>query len=632
MRIISLLLVFTVVITVQAQKAGRALVDSLYSRLEVQRTDSARARVLAWISYESRHIDPNEGLKPGLDALMLARRSGSAPHEGMAHFALSLNYNYLSKIPEAIEHAQLADSIFSALKMTELLTATVFGLAQTYMAFDTAASRQCMLRAKALLSKNREPRWIIWNTGSLGNSYKNLDRYDSARKYINLHLSMAEKAGMSWQVMMARNRIGAICMAEDKHDSAYLMLLEAMNYFETVGATQMVGNNASALARVCMNRLDSAKGEERKRIISEGIKFAGKALEAGKKIGFVAPMYASSRLLSRLYALQGDTGKAYRYQEESIPLGDLVYGANMISKAAGLSSRYERMLKDQQLEVLRLRSRQQWIFNILSGAGLMVLIVVVLLIVNSRRKLSRAYLVVKEQKDEITRVLAQLESTNQELEAFSYSVSHDLRAPVRRTEALARMLLEDYSSMLDEEGKNLLDKVSGSAKSMNELIENLLKLSRITRHSVAKTSCNLSLMAEKIFDDLKQSDPSRDVNCLIQEGIIVNADPHLMGIVMQNLLDNAWKYTGRTSGAEITVGWETDAGKTSVFVKDNGVGFEMSNAGRLFTPFQRLHSDEDFKGTGIGLATVKRILVKHGGSISVQSEPGKGTKFSFTLD
>ncbi|MFH1159973.1 MAG: ATP-binding protein [bacterium] len=218
------------------------------------------------------------------------------------------------------------------------------------------------------------------------------------------------------------------------------------------------------------------------------------------------------------------------------------------------------------------------------------------------------------------------------MEAFSYSVSHDLRAPVRRIEGLCTMLGEDYEKQLDEAGRDLLSRITGSTVLMNTLIEDMLKLSRITRQSVTKAPCDISEMAGKICEDVRLTYPEKVVICNIEEGMRAEADSNLMQIALQNLIDNAFKYSYKAEHPEVTIGSEMKENKRVIFVRDNGVGFDMSRAGKLFTPFQRLHSDEEFKGSGIGLATVKRIIVKHGGSIHAESEPGKGTTFFFTFE
>lgn len=221
---------------------------------------------------------------------------------------------------------------------------------------------------------------------------------------------------------------------------------------------------------------------------------------------------------------------------------------------------------------------------------------------------------------------------NQELETFNYSVSHDLRAPLRSLSGFSQALLEDYGEKLDEEGKTYLQYLKESSEEMGELIAGLLKLSRSTRGEITLETVNLSEMARSIEHTLRKRDPDRDVVISITPGIEVNADRRLIGIVMENLLGNAWKYTSKQQQGEILFGRRGGNGPTRLFVKDNGVGFDISYANKLFKPFQRLHNVEEFEGTGIGLATVQRIIRRHGGHIWADSEMDKGATFFFTLE
>ena len=234
-----------------------------------------------------------------------------------------------------------------------------------------------------------------------------------------------------------------------------------------------------------------------------------------------------------------------------------------------------------------------------------------------------------EQK--VTDRTAQLEAANRELEAFSYSVSHDLKGPVRRIDSIARAFIEDYFLTLDDTEKDFLKKINESASSMNVLIDELLKLSRIMRHDIDKMQVNISEIARDINHEIKKLNPGRKVRLMIQEGLLDYCDPKLIRIVFQNLFDNAWKYSGKEKESVIEFSRTIKDGKSVYLVRDNGVGFDMAYYDKLFTPFQRLHSDDQFTGTGIGLATVKRIIVKHGGLIWAESSPGEGTRFYFTL-
>ncbi len=224
-----------------------------------------------------------------------------------------------------------------------------------------------------------------------------------------------------------------------------------------------------------------------------------------------------------------------------------------------------------------------------------------------------------------------LEETNKELAAFSYSVSHDLRAPLRSIDGFSLALLEDYQEKLDETGRHYLNKIRAATQHMGSLIEDMLKLSRITHAEFHHESIDLSKIVQSIADTLRQSNPDKDVRINIQKDIVVHGDRNFMEIAMTNLLENAWKFTGKQNNPLIEFGMTlTEQGKI-FFVRDNGVGFDMAYVNKLFGAFQRLHGQNEFPGTGIGLATVKRIITRHGGQIWAEGEAGKGATFFFTL-
>jgi PAS domain S-box-containing protein len=231
----------------------------------------------------------------------------------------------------------------------------------------------------------------------------------------------------------------------------------------------------------------------------------------------------------------------------------------------------------------------------------------------------------------IAQVNQALEATNKELEAFSYSVSHDLRAPLRGMDGFSQALLEDYSDKLDATGKNYLERIRAGTQHMGLLIDDMLKLSRINRSEFKHESIDLSKMVQAIILSLRQNNPAREVIVNIQKDIIIDGDRHLMEIALTNLMDNTWKFTGKTKNARIKFGTKLIDGKPVMFIRDNGVGFDMTYVDKLFGAFQRLHTTEEFPGTGIGLATVQRVIHRHGGRICAEGEVGKGTVFYFTL-
>jgi PAS domain S-box-containing protein len=226
----------------------------------------------------------------------------------------------------------------------------------------------------------------------------------------------------------------------------------------------------------------------------------------------------------------------------------------------------------------------------------------------------------------------ELEAINRELEAFSYSVSHDLRAPLRAIDGFSRILLTDYADRLDDTGRDRLERVRRAAQHMGTLIDDLLKLSRVTRTELKHEQVDLSALAGEVAEELRKQAPERSVQFAISPGLVVNGDRGLLRIVLDNLLGNAWKFTGGRAEARIGLSATSHAGQPAYVVSDNGAGFDMAYADKLFGVFQRLHDVSEFPGTGVGLATVQRIIHKHGGRIWPESEVGKGTRFYFTLE
>jgi PAS domain S-box-containing protein len=227
---------------------------------------------------------------------------------------------------------------------------------------------------------------------------------------------------------------------------------------------------------------------------------------------------------------------------------------------------------------------------------------------------------------------AQLEAANKELEAFSYSVSHDLRAPLRSIYGFSQILLEKYQNKpLDDKGKTYLERVCKATNHMGLLIDDMLKLSRITRAEFKKRNINISDMIRATAVEHQKGNPDRIVDVIVQDEVIIQGDLSLMQIAMENLINNAWKFTGKKEHPRIEFGATVRDGETVFYIRDNGAGFEMAYAGMLFGAFQRLHTTSEFPGTGIGLVTVQRIIHRHGGRIWAEGEKGKGAVFYFTL-
>jgi len=229
-----------------------------------------------------------------------------------------------------------------------------------------------------------------------------------------------------------------------------------------------------------------------------------------------------------------------------------------------------------------------------------------------------------------TQVAASDAATEADHASFGYIVSHDLRAPIRVVEGFTKIVKEDYGAVLDAVGHDHLDRVLGAAARMNSMIDSLLQLSRLSSQPIARVPVNLSQIAGFVVDDLRREHPEREVEVEIEPQLLASGDPTLLRMLLENLLGNAWKYTGNTENARI--GLARRAGETTGFtVHDNGAGFDMRYADRLFGVFQRLHSASEFPGTGVGLASVRRIVRRHHGEVWAESEPERGAQFHFTL-
>ncbi|MEE9247185.1 MAG: ATP-binding protein [Dehalococcoidia bacterium] len=249
----------------------------------------------------------------------------------------------------------------------------------------------------------------------------------------------------------------------------------------------------------------------------------------------------------------------------------------------------------------------------------------------SRDELDREVTQRQRAEDNIRKLNAQLAAANKELEAFSYSVSHDLRTPLRGIDGFSQALMEDYPDRLDDQGKDYLQRVRSGAQRMGVLIDDMLRLSRVTRSEIKREVVDLSALAQSIAAELQETQPERQVEFVIAQGLSASGDAHLLRLLLENLLGNAWKFTGTHPQARIEFGVTQVEGKPAYFVRDDGAGFDIAYADKLFGAFQRLHTEAEFMGSGIGLATVQRIVHRHGGRVWAEGKVEEGATFHFTL-
>lgn len=299
---------------------------------------------------------------------------------------------------------------------------------------------------------------------------------------------------------------------------------------------------------------------------------------------------------------------------------------NILEDFGGEKAHFEKtqrailnVLEDFTGEKMRLEESQRAMLNLLEDFDV------------ERAKTEAANEGLRKAFDSLARAKEVADAANRELEAFSYSVSHDLRSPLRAIDGFSKTLLNGYHNLLDERGKDYLQRVRAATQRMAQLIDDLLKLSRLTRGGMTVTRVDLSEMARDVAAELQKSQPERRVSFRIAQGLDAACDAHLLKVVLENLVGNAWKFTGNKEEATIEfASVHGDAGLT-YFVRDDGAGFDMAYSDKLFATFQRLHLDREFPGTGIGLSLVQRIVVRHGGKVWAEGEVGQGATFYFTL-
>jgi light-regulated signal transduction histidine kinase (bacteriophytochrome) len=288
----------------------------------------------------------------------------------------------------------------------------------------------------------------------------------------------------------------------------------------------------------------------------------------------------------------------------------------------------------------------------LAGYGIILLlgvmtVILALRVVSARQREESDRRMKAELERQVAERTSELQVANRELQSFSYSVSHDLRAPLRSIDGFSQAVIEDYAGQLDDQGRDYLCRVRAATQRMGYLIDDMLALSRVTLAEMQHVTVDLSALAAEVIVELQKNEPERKVDWRIEPGLVATGDAHLLRVLLVNLLGNSWKFTGKTANATIEFGVMRNApiqdtqgqntqgqntrGTRDFFVRDNGAGFDMTYAGKLFGAFRRLHTNEEFPGTGIGLATVQRIIHRHGGKVRGEGVPGRGATFYFSL-
>lgn len=376
----------------------------------------------------------------------------------------------------------------------------------------------------------------------------------------------------------------------------------------------------------------------------------GYRFEGGRLVGYETVAVEGGTALGTLY-MTSDLGALYDTLRSAVLIGMLVFALS-VGAAWGISTVLQRSISGPILALAEaaraVSSRRDYSVRATEGGGgelteLTAAFNHMLSRIEEQDRELRAHATDLERRveartadlaaanDSLRQQTAELQVANAELDAFAYSVSHDLRAPLRSIDGFSQVVLEDYADELDEAGRDALSRVRAASQRMGALIDDLLRLSRISRAPMKPERVDVSALATDIVAEIRKASPQRSVDVRIEPGLEAKADRRLLEVALDNLIRNAWKYTGKQPEPRIEIGTARTNGTGAFMIRDNGAGFDMAYADKLFGAFQRLHTQEEFEGTGVGLATVRRIIHRHGGEIWAEAAVGEGATFYFNL-
>ena len=666
-----------------AQKEYTVLIDSLYAELPHMKDDTNKVRLLATICFEMRNINPREALTPGLEALSLAEKLNYQYGEGLSHYSLVFIYHFLSKLPESMDHALRAQRIFENIGEKNLLCASYLMLAFLYLDFDTAITNRYMLAAKPLIPCNTVILWKARNYGTLGNNYRNMGRLDSARKYMSIHMKMAQENNLQGEFMIELNRFGYLYMKQSKLDSAFELISTGLQYFKSVQSYRMISENNTTLGKIRFRQALENRAL-REQYLGEAETYAMEGLQYATKIGYLYQQYTANNLLSGIFAAQGRNDKALDYLRTAFKNYDSIYGAQIVSKASALSWRNEEELKEKQLELLKLHNRQQLILVYAAAIGVILLVIVVLVIIRSRMNLQKSYLLVNQQHDEISKQKDALKESQAHLVQsekmaslgmLTMGIAHEINNPVNFINAGAVSLQKDYNDLkkildaleklhqgaLNPADKHALkelltiipqtiDDIQVGVQRTTEIVKGLRNFTRMDAYEMKEADLHEGINSTLLLLNHKIKDRIHIVKDFDKELGYIRCYPGQLNQVFMNLLNNAidaieQKRDEELSGQLISVDKfskdhfritittkltsNLDRKEVRIVIRDNGAGIRDDIRSNLFDPF--FTTKEVGKGTGLGLSICHGIIEKHGGHITFESDAGKGTAFTIYL-
>jgi signal transduction histidine kinase/tetratricopeptide (TPR) repeat protein len=660
----------------------------LHEFLPVDATGADRARALNVLSRTEIYMAmPAEAAAHARQAGEIATQHGDRVGQVEADLNLALNAVNMADLNELIAAPTRALARLEGVDRPDLLAEALLRATAMYRRVGKLEdSVTVAMHSMEVARASHDPMALLYAHQALGISFDQSFRHGDAREHYEQMLAQARATHLMLQEGYALGGLGSVVSALGDPVGAEQFIQEAIKRYRAVRAPFAVTFGLSNLAynlrsqhryadALKMNNEVVAGYERYPNLIglwfalnfrSENQQSLGnhaaaladveRGYDVAKRIGFPPYIAESARRVALITAAGGDFKRAYELAAESIDVTSKAARTSASTRMVELAKRYEEESQKQEIAELTRRNKEQtaelrqrllqsrWQWTIVASTVTVLAVTIWFLLrlrrshrqleeVNDQRQQAEAEVralntTLEQQVRDRT---AQLEAANRELESFSYSVSHDLRAPLRGLNGFSRALLEDYEGVLDPSGRDYLHRIQSASQQMSRLIDGMLNLAQVSRGGLSRVPVDLSALAKTVTDDLRNSDPERRADVIIAPNLRAQGDPRLIQLLLQNLLHNAWKFTSTRPTAHIECGRILHNGSPAYFVRDDGVGFDMTYAHKLFGAFQRLHSTAEFPGTGIGLATVQRIVHRHGGHVWAESQLERGTTFYFTL-
>ncbi len=617
-KTILLLLLF---ISVSLLFTSNREIDSLYTELELA-DDSEKIAILDILAGNFWELSPNERIPLALQMVELSEKLKDQGYKADAYNYLGIAYNQLDETQKSLDYFHKALDIFEELDDKSGIARTFLNLAQANLYldnFDKALEYSKKNLAISLEIGDKKGMFMALN--GLGTVMAKTERYDEALDYLFQALTIVKEINDKIGISQIYNNIGNVYFVLEETDKVLEYRLQSLEIIREL-------DNKWELALITYNIAEYYLENNEP---DKAYPYLLESQELAEMLDNQGLIRDNTNFYSWYYELKEDYKKALKYLKDYSKLTKQQFSEELSETTAEMQIKYETEKKERQNEIYKLLIEKQRTDQTRLIGGLIlffIFLVVICLLYLAKNKTNK---LLKKEITEHKKAEEALKSVYDDLDSFSYSVSHDLRSPLRALDGFAKILLEECTSDIDAEGAHLLNLISSNANKMNKMIEDLLSFSRLGRKAIVKSTVNMNTLFSNIFNELRIFSPERKINFNVSQLPSIIADVSLMQHVITNLLSNAIKFTQSKEEADIQVGSFNKDDQVIYYVRDNGVGFNMKYAGKLFNVFQRLHSTMEFEGSGAGLAIVQKIIQKHGGKIWAEAEVNKGATFYFSL-